>query len=261
MLCASLAFVNLSGSAIYVIVIVIAHRSGATSLEIGAALAIGAAGGVIGAVIAPFVIGKLGRLAAMLTALWATTVLFPVLAIAPGFGGLGATLALIGLLVPSANVVLVSNLLRTVPGRRARAGHIHARALHQRTQRTRPDPRGRADRHAGVHRRARPHRTRARRIATRHLHAQNSRRHHQRRPTASRRPARRLASQRASSRRLRLPSPEKRKRTPEPPDNPDFRIVAFGRVSRRLLLSSPAWLRRKSGSCPLATLRRPEFSV
>jgi len=77
--------------------------------------AIGASGGIAGALIAQPVVTRLGRLRSWLLALWAVTVLIGVLAVAPGWVGIGATLCLLQLLLPAANVVVMSKLLRTIP--------------------------------------------------------------------------------------------------------------------------------------------------
>lgn len=109
---ANLGIINLSLTAIDVLVIIFARRGGATSFETGIAVAIGSAGAIIGAAIASRVIGLLSSAGALLAALWACVVLIPVLAVAPGFIGLGLVLAGISLLVPAANVVLMSDLQR-----------------------------------------------------------------------------------------------------------------------------------------------------
>ena len=111
----SLAFLNLSVSGVEVLVIVLARHDGASPFEVGLSLAISAAGGIAGAVFAPRLIERVGKLGAVLLAVWGVTVLIPALAVAPGFVGLGATFGLMTLVLPPANVVLISKLLRMLP--------------------------------------------------------------------------------------------------------------------------------------------------
>ncbi len=114
-LCGCAALLNLTGSAATLLVVLLCHRDGATSSQIGLALALGSVGGIAGSVIAGSLIARLGSLRALLTSLWAMVVLVPIFAIAPGFVGIGATLFVLLLVFPAASVVVVSQLLRSIP--------------------------------------------------------------------------------------------------------------------------------------------------
>ena len=112
---AALAFVVFSYVGIDILVIVLARRAGATSSEVGFALAMSVVGGAIGAALSPLGISVLGRLRVVLVALWAIPVLMTVMCFVHGFLTLGITYAAIEVFSPVITVVMFAKFNIAVP--------------------------------------------------------------------------------------------------------------------------------------------------
>lgn len=121
--CASVALGNLALAGVDLLVIVLARHHGATSFQTGVAVALGAGGGILGAVIASRVIATCGRLGTVLLALWSQALLILALAIAPNYVWLGVVLVAVELLNPASNVVLIGKLLPSIDD------HVRGRVL------------------------------------------------------------------------------------------------------------------------------------
>ena len=120
---ASVAFCNLAFTGVDLLVIVLARHHGATSFQTGIAVAMGAGGGILGAIIAGRMIAVCGRLGTVLLTLWSQVLLILTLAIAPNYLTLGAVLIAVELANPAANVVLLGKLLPIVDD------HVRGRVL------------------------------------------------------------------------------------------------------------------------------------
>ena len=121
--CASVALGNLAFAGVDLLVIVFARHRGATPFQTGLAVALGAAGGILGAIIAGRIISICGRLGTVLLALWSQSVLVLALAIAPNYLWLGVVMIAVELLNPASNVVLIGKLLPAIED------HLRGRVL------------------------------------------------------------------------------------------------------------------------------------
>ncbi len=111
----STALLNLSLGGVQLTIIVLARRDDASTFEVGLAVAMGSCGGILGAIIAPRLIERLGRLRSVLLTDWVAALTIAALAVAPGFLGLGAVFALMFFLLPPANAVISATLYRLIP--------------------------------------------------------------------------------------------------------------------------------------------------
>ncbi|MCL2419994.1 MAG: MFS transporter [Conexibacteraceae bacterium] len=120
---ASTAFCNLAFTGVDLLVIVLARHHGATSFQTGIAVAMGAGGGILGAIIAGRMIAVCGRLGTVLLTLWSQVLLILTLAVAPNYIWLGVILVAVELANPATNVVLLGKFLPTVDD------HVRGRVL------------------------------------------------------------------------------------------------------------------------------------
>ncbi len=108
------ALLNLSLGGVQLTVIVLAGAA-AHGATVGLVVAAGSVGGILGAVLAPWLIARLGRLHAMLVAFGGMTAMIAALAIAPGAVGLGTAFAMAWLLVPVTNTVTTPIAFTLIP--------------------------------------------------------------------------------------------------------------------------------------------------
>ena len=106
---------NLFFSAFYLVVIVLAQRRGATPGEIGLMAAMLGAGGVVGALLAPYLHRVLGGYVSVAAVFWVLTVLVPLTAIARDGYLIGGLFALMALLAPTANTTIVTQQMLVTP--------------------------------------------------------------------------------------------------------------------------------------------------
>jgi MFS family permease len=106
---------NLFFSAFYIIVIVAARHRGVPAGQIGVMAAMLGAGGLAGALLAPYLAGKLSPFLSIASVFWALTVLTPVTIFLPNGYLLGALLFTMALLPPTANTTIMARQLLMTP--------------------------------------------------------------------------------------------------------------------------------------------------
>jgi MFS family permease len=109
------ALLNLFFSAFYLVVIVLAQSRGTPAGEIGVMAAMLGAGGVVGALAAPYLQRVLSPYVSIAAVFWVLAVLTPLTALAHGGYQIGAIFAGMALLVPTANTTIVTQQLLTTP--------------------------------------------------------------------------------------------------------------------------------------------------
>jgi MFS family permease len=102
---------------LYLLVVVLARRDGASSLLIGTMLGIAAAGGLLGALLAPALQRKLSPRMVLLGETWVMTLALPLLLLAHNALLLGAILATAELMTPVTNSTVVSYRVALAPDR------------------------------------------------------------------------------------------------------------------------------------------------
>lgn len=112
---------NLFFAAYYLVVVVLAQRRGTPAGEIGAMAAMLGLGGVLGAVLAPWLLRRISPHAAIAGVFWALAALCPLAVLVTSGYLLGALFAAMALLAPTANTTIVTHqLLRTPDALRGR---------------------------------------------------------------------------------------------------------------------------------------------
>ncbi len=106
---------NFTGAGLPVLVIVLAQAQGADSVAVGVMFAIGAVGGIVGALIAPALQRRLSFGGAIRGTVWISALLFPLYAVAPNPVLLGVVTALSFSVGPIYNVVQFSYRLSLIP--------------------------------------------------------------------------------------------------------------------------------------------------
>ncbi len=106
---------NLFFSAFYIVVIVLAHRRGVPAGQIGLMAAMLGAGGVVGALLAPYLQTKLSPFISIASVFWALTALTPVALVIRNGYLMGALFFGIALLPPTANTTITSRQLLNTP--------------------------------------------------------------------------------------------------------------------------------------------------
>ena len=106
---------NLFFSAFYIIVIVLAHRRGIPSGQIGVMAAMLGTGGVLGALSAPYLHAKVSPFVSIVSVFWALTVLTPVAVVIRNGYLLGVLFLAMALLPPTANTTITSRQLLITP--------------------------------------------------------------------------------------------------------------------------------------------------
>ncbi|MEN3308220.1 MAG: hypothetical protein V7603_4422 [Micromonosporaceae bacterium] len=116
---------NLFFSAFYIIVIVLAHSRGVPSGQIGVMAAMLGVGGILGALSAPYLSGKLSPYLSIAAVFWVLTVLTPVAVLVPNGYLMGVLFAAMAFLPPTANTTIVSQQLLLTPDElRGRLGSV-----------------------------------------------------------------------------------------------------------------------------------------
>jgi MFS family permease len=106
---------NLFFSAFYLVVIVLAQSRGVPSGEIGIMAAMLGAGGIAGALAAPYLTRVLSPYVSIAAVFWVLTLLTPVAAVAGSGYVLGAIFAAMALLPPTANTTILTQQLLLTP--------------------------------------------------------------------------------------------------------------------------------------------------
>jgi MFS family permease len=106
---------NLFFSAFYLVIIVLAQRAGVPAGEIGVMAAMLGAGGIIGALLAPYLLRVLTPYTAIAGVFWTLTVLTPLAAVVDGGYLLGLLFAGMALLAPTANTTIHTHQLLLAP--------------------------------------------------------------------------------------------------------------------------------------------------
>jgi predicted MFS family arabinose efflux permease len=106
---------NLFFSAFYLVVIVLADSRGVPAGEIGIMAAMLGAGGIAGALAAPYLTRVLSPYASIAAVFWVLTLLTPVAAVAGSGYVLGALFAAMALLPPTANTTILTQQLLLTP--------------------------------------------------------------------------------------------------------------------------------------------------
>lgn len=106
---------NLFFSAFYIVVIVLAHRRGVPAGQIGVMAAMLGAGGVLGALSAPYLHQKLSPFVSIASVFWILTVLTPVAIVVRNGYLLGALFFGMALLPPTANTTIMTRQLLSTP--------------------------------------------------------------------------------------------------------------------------------------------------
>lgn len=112
-LCA--AVLNLFFSAFYIIIIVVARERGVPAGQIGVMAAMLGAGGLAGALLAPYLAEKLSPYLSIASVFWVLTALTPVTIFLRNGYLLGALLFAMALLPPTANTTIIARQLLTTP--------------------------------------------------------------------------------------------------------------------------------------------------
>jgi predicted MFS family arabinose efflux permease len=102
---------------LYLLVVVLAKRHGASSALVGVMLGIAAAGGLIGALLAPALQRRLSARAVLIGESWALALAIPLLAVAQDALLLGAILAAAELITPVTNSIVVGYRVALTPDR------------------------------------------------------------------------------------------------------------------------------------------------
>jgi MFS family permease len=106
---------NLFFSAFYLVVIVLAESRGVPSGQIGIMAAMLGAGGIVGALAAPYLTRVLSPYASIAAVFWVLTLLTPLAAMASSGYALGALFAAMALLPPTANTTILTQQLLLTP--------------------------------------------------------------------------------------------------------------------------------------------------
>jgi len=106
---------NLFFSAFYIIIIVLARHRGVPAGQIGVMAAMLGAGGLAGALLAPYLADKLSPFLSIVSVFWILTVLTPVTIFLHNGYQLGALLFAMALLPPSANTTIMARQLLITP--------------------------------------------------------------------------------------------------------------------------------------------------
>jgi uncharacterized protein YbdZ (MbtH family)/MFS family permease len=106
---------NLFFSAFYIIIIVLAHRRGIPSGQIGVMAAMLGVGGVLGALLAPYLHAKVSPFVSIVSVFWALTVLTPVAVVIRNGYLMGVLFLAMALLPPTANTTIISRQLLITP--------------------------------------------------------------------------------------------------------------------------------------------------
>ncbi len=106
---------NLFFSAFYIVVIVLAHRRGVSSGEIGVMAAMLGAGGVLGALLAPYLHKKISPFVSIASVFWVLTVLTPVAVFVRSGYLMGVLFFAMALLPPTANTTITTRQLLITP--------------------------------------------------------------------------------------------------------------------------------------------------
>jgi MFS family permease len=112
-LCA--AVLNLFFSAFYIIIIVLARSRGVPAGQIGVMAAMLGAGGLVGALLAPYLAGKLSPFLSIAAVFWILTALTPAAVVLRNGYLLGALLFAMALLPPTANTTIMARQLLITP--------------------------------------------------------------------------------------------------------------------------------------------------
>jgi MFS family permease len=106
---------NLVLASLYLLIILLAQARHASEAEIGIIFSIGAAGGIVGALIGGKIQKRFTFGQAIIGIMWVLVALFPLLALAPNFIALAVVWAFLSVLVPVYNVVQFSYRLALIP--------------------------------------------------------------------------------------------------------------------------------------------------
>ena len=106
---------NLFFSAFYLVIIVLAQRDGVPAGEIGIMAAMLGAGGIIGALLAPYLLRVLTPYTSIAGVFWALTLLTPLAVVVDGGYLLGLLFAGMALLAPTANTTINTHQLLLAP--------------------------------------------------------------------------------------------------------------------------------------------------
>jgi predicted MFS family arabinose efflux permease len=106
---------NMFFAAFYLVVIVLAQQRGTPSAEIGVMAAMLGVGGVLGALAAPWLHGRLSPHMAITAVFWVLTALAPLAVVVDSGYLLGALFAGMALLAPTANTTIVTHQLLLTP--------------------------------------------------------------------------------------------------------------------------------------------------
>jgi MFS family permease len=106
---------NLFFAAFYIIIIVLARRRGIPAGQIGVMAAMLGAGGLAGALLAPYLTEKISPFASIASVFWVLTVLTPVAIFLPNGYLLGVLLFAMALLPPTANTTITARQLLITP--------------------------------------------------------------------------------------------------------------------------------------------------
>ncbi|TDV57556.1 MFS transporter [Actinophytocola oryzae] len=106
---------NLFFAAYYLVVVVLAERQGTPAGEIGVMAAMLGVGGVVGAMMAPWLHRRLSPHAAIAGVFWALAALCPLAVLADSGYLLGALFAAMALLAPTANTTIITHQLLLTP--------------------------------------------------------------------------------------------------------------------------------------------------
>ncbi len=106
---------NMFFAAFYIVVIVLAQRRGVPSGQIGIMVAMLGVGGVVGALLAPFLRRRLSSYLSIVAVFWALTVLTPFAVLAGNALTMGALFFGMALLPPAANTTIMTEQLLLTP--------------------------------------------------------------------------------------------------------------------------------------------------
>jgi uncharacterized protein YbdZ (MbtH family)/predicted MFS family arabinose efflux permease len=106
---------NLFFTAFYIVVIVLAQRRGVPSGQIGAMAAMLGVGGVVGALLAPYLQRRMSPYLSIVAVFWALTVLTPFAVLAGNSLAMGALFFAMALLPPTANTTIMTEQLLLTP--------------------------------------------------------------------------------------------------------------------------------------------------
>jgi uncharacterized protein YbdZ (MbtH family)/predicted MFS family arabinose efflux permease len=116
---------NMFFTAFYIVVIVLAQRRGVPSGQIGVMAAMLGVGGVVGALLAPYLRQRMSPYASIVAVFWALTVLTPCAVWAGNAVLMGALFFAMALLPPTANVTIMTEQLLLTPDElRGRLGGV-----------------------------------------------------------------------------------------------------------------------------------------